>query len=286
MEEKEVRMKVGLLIAAFIGVFVVSIISLIIIWTPKKQVVTDENTKKINTYKTYVGSKSIYFERYAKKINGLIKDEKYDELYKIILPEFKSYNNVKVADIEEYFKVRKLSGVALKVVGVKIGEVNGKNVAKIDVSSEDRSYEAGYMIYETSPNHYTFGIDDYVYTTTKSREIIRNDIQLTIKNMVYGLNDIEMEISIKNLNKKPITINTEILEEPIFSRFKTSVNQSAPSTVTFFNGRRIVVNPNEEISGRLKYDVKTLSHSAFKGLTMKNVVIGDSRTPIDIIYDL
>ncbi|MEG0221375.1 MAG: hypothetical protein RR702_03150 [Clostridia bacterium] len=284
MEEKEqVNYKIMICVILFIVTILVAAVALYFVWKPVKAV-AKPGKLDYDSYKETVLTETNFLEQYVLEINTLLQKEDYDTLYSMLYPEYKERYNVTRESLETFIKARKLNARELTIGNINLGDVEGKMTYRVQVSSPDLAFEGNYMVYEYSPRDYKIGFQDYIYESNDTKEYIRSGIAVTVTKKQYGISNISLQIKVKNTNDNRVIINQEAESEPFYSIHKMSKPEG--STATMFVGKRIGLNPGDEMSGTLNFKIIPMTHKFFKGFKLKGVVLHEGEQPTNLDFEI
>lgn len=236
------------------------------IWTPKKK--TEDQTLKLGEYTSDYVSESIVVDKYAKDISFLLKNEAYDELYKIV---DKSYIDKFDIDREKFEQIMINKGLAKREMKVKSYQkqmMHGKTYYKLILKSVDNKIDARFIIIESFPNIYTLSFDDFLYEMDANKEFINDGFKLTVLKETVRAERINLKVKLENLTNSDIIINSKGFTDPITAKISGEETLVLNDTIGA-NPYKLAKNDSLVMNVQIKID--DFKHSLLKGLIIKSV---------------
>ena len=236
------------------------------IWTPKKK--TEDQTLKLGEYTSDYVSESIVVDKYAKDISFLLKNEAYDELYKIV---DKSYIEKFDIDREKFEQIMINKGLAKREMKVKSYQkqmMHDKTYYKLILKSVDNKIDARFIIIESFPNIYTLSFDDFLYEMDANKEFINDGFKLTVLKETVRAERINLKVKLENLTNSDIIINSKGFTDPITAKISGEETVVLNDTIGA-SPYKLAKNASLVMNVQIKID--DFKHSLLKGLIIKSV---------------
>lgn len=273
----------------FVSIFLVIILSIVIIislWVNFANRNSDNITKHTSEVEIGTFVKSNYtltdtINKYVSKLNEYFYNVDIDSLYNILSNDYKSYYSYSKENLYSNLKGKNVFGRKFNVSTYINTQIDGKNIYKLVLDSEDLMTSLNINIIETSPNNFVFSLDNFIMKNTTSKEQIINGIKLTTKEITYFNDRIITDAILTNSNDYSILVNFQSANENIYYRI---ANLDYVTEATVFGGESKIINSNSDL--RLVFDIK-VDFTTFKNITslvIKDVKLTPNSSTIELEY--
>lgn len=268
------RDRKDLLVLLIIGVLVataIMIISLIVIWSPKKE------KFEVGNYSINISISDEYkVQQYVDKISNLLVLEDYETLYNLLSKDYVQVYEYDINKFKEKCKELKICGQKLLLQDFKIEDMKKFNkLYFITAYSYDDESLVNLVIRENSPMQFTFSFDNFVtrnvYLTSKKNE----NISLQILEETYTTSEVKYNLKITNKNKEKIYINSNNMP----NEFLLSYNDGS-----FVEGRNSEVNnnpiellPDEIRDFNVTFNIEGTNWNGIFGIVLRDVKLSSNK---------
>ena len=259
-----------LLISGIVLVVIITVLVLIRIWTKpnKKEEITTYEVGKINITKNI--SQEDYVKRYFSQLANYMRNANYDELYKLVGEDYKSYKNLTKEGLIDYLKVQNVIGQILELKTYERASINGyNNVYTLNLKQKEGIYDINIVVREISPNVYTIAFDGFLSSENISYNTTVDSVNLSINKVTCYSNSVEFDVTIKNTSINKIDLNKNYKLEGIL--LKISDGSIVYPENTILGGTTKTIDQNRSFNCKLIYNVNNSLMSSMNSLILADV---------------
>ncbi len=269
-----------LLVIAVLIVLCILFFSLYMIWKPRD----NNNEFRVGIIDTYDYTESQIVNEYFEEISELLKENDFENLYKIVSKDYIEYSSLTVEKLKLKCEEMKICGQDLKLESYEkntIKEYN--NVFIIAIKVVNSNVAARITINEKSPRNYNILFDDLIVNSTQKIIKSAENVTLTVNSRRITSTLAKFGISIKNENLGSIYLNNNKYADGILLSFQdgNALNPSVPAIVS----NSYEIKAGEVKNFDLTYAINGLELNKMGGLLIKDVKLNDNRV-VNLSYEI
>lgn len=269
-----------LLVIAVLIVLCILFFSLYMIWKPRD----NNNEFRVGIIDTYDYTESQIVNEYFEEISELLKENDFENLYKIVSKDYIEYSSLTVEKLKLKCEEMKICGQDLKLESYEkntIKEYN--NVFIIAIKVVNSNVAARITINEKSPRNYNILFDDLIVNSTQKIIKSAENVTLTVNSRRITSTLAKFGISIKNENLGSIYLNNNKYADGILLSFQdgNALNSSVPAIVS----NSYEIKAGEVKNFDLTYAINGLELNKMGGLLIKDVKLNDNRV-VNLSYEI
>lgn len=279
--EEKVKSFVVLMVVGIALVAIVGIYSLIKIWTPDDEVVSETENNDLGTYQVKNISQEEMAKTYFSNIFVDMYNEDYESLFKLLDPLYVKENSVTVDKLRNYIQNNGMGGTDLVLEKYDVESIEGYRVYTLQVALLDKSKVEKIIVKEKSPKDITISFGNKLYYEDTSNKVSQDGLEYECISVEDAGTQITVKVNIKNISTNNIIINRDkqIYAVKAITDKNTMVNMVS-DTIT---GRTIELTPEQTftyIGVFRKNDYTTI-----KGIRLESVISTKTGISINSTYE-
>lgn len=284
------RLLVIVLVTGVVAVTIFAIFLLIIVWTPKTNIVDNNGIIvsediKIGRYNMPYINENAIVERYCRNILNTFSGGDINLISGVILPEYLEFRGINKSEINTILTQKGLLGKILKFSDYKVAThpMYGR-VFEVSISSHDGTYSDKMFIIQKSPNDYKVSFDGFIGSKNNVKTSTIDGLRLEINQMKELTTLISTKITLTNVSGHTITINKDNNYENIY--LKLSTGSEIRMSSTWLSGETKELVNGHAVNLNAEFVTSGLSSGLAKSIIIKNVYDNISRETKDIEFEI
>lgn len=273
-----------LVVTGIIITIILTIVILISIWMPSNNDNIEDSFKVGKASYISVEQEDVV-KKYFSEVFSMLLSKDYKTLYDKLSPDYIKHNEMTEIKLKEFLENENIVGQPLELYKYDSGKLPGyNNIYSINMKVADNVYDIKLIIKESSPKQYTISFDEFVDLKENIYSQTNESINFTVNKVIYFNSKVQYDVTIKNVYKDNIILNSKQAYESIMLKDK-SENLIAPSVVVL-GGKSLKLIPNETRKLKLVYNVGSLNYKNISGIIMKDVLYSNLDRNTDINFNI
>ena len=270
-------------ILAVIVVIIITIVALIFIWMPEKELEPEYEVGKIS--QNVVTSDNM-LDNYANKIRELLVAKDVDTLYTLLSKDYIEYKKFDKVSFKKFLENKNMMGKTIEVVQYMKHTVKGYNaVYQIDLKAANEAYSLDVIIREIAPEKYTISFDKFIDYVENVQTSTVMSVKLEINSRLRLTNGVQYQLKVSNNYDKDIIINKNKSSIPVLLVNSSDYSKQPIATSIATVALKLKASEFRTFSVAFNVDSAT-DHSTYNLLVLRDVAFGDSIGAQDIEFKL
>ena len=268
-------------VLAVILVAIISILAIVFIWIPDKEVEPSNEfvVGKINEEDVLSNDEDMV-KKYYNQLYALFINDDMDELYNIVAKDYLEYNKLDKESLYKMLKNKMILSKPLELVQYKTYWIDGyTNVYELDLKVPNEAYSLSVVLREKTPNNYDIAFDKFIDYKKDAYDLVVESVALRVKEQIRYTNSVQYEFNLRNNYADTIKINTgssaapiilvnsqEEVKRPIMTTLSTAEIRLEPKASRDF----VAVFGIEDVYDYMSYRTLVIKKVQFEGVSGAN----------------